>query len=62
MKTLAATATVLGIWLSLWSQPPGVGAVGSAAAATPWFSGESVSPTVAQPAELNEVIEGYCVR
>jgi len=62
MKTLAATATVLGIWLSLWSQPPGVGAVGSAAAATPWFSGESVSLTVAQPAELNEVIEEYCVR
>ena len=62
MKTLAAGATVLGIWLSVWSQPPGVSVVGSAAAATPWFPSEAVSPTAPRAAELNEVIEEYCVR
>ena len=62
MKTLAASATVLGIWLSVWSQPAGVSVVGSAAAATPWFPSEAVSPTAPPAAELNEVIEEYCVR
>ena len=73
MKSLAAIAVVLGMWLSVGSQPSGVGAVGSAAAATPatpWFPGEAVSSTVVRTAdlsvapasELNDVIEQYCVR
>ena len=62
MKTLAASAAVLGIWLSVWSQPAGVSVVGSAAAATPWFPSEAISPTAPPAAELNEVIEEYCVR
>ena len=62
MKILATSATVLGIWLSLWSQPAGVGAVGSAVAATPWLPGEAISFTAAPAGELNEVLEQYCVR
>ena len=72
MKSLAASAVVLGIWLSVWSQPIGVGAVGSLAAATPWFPGEAVRSRTASvdlnevpaasAAELNEVVEQYCVR
>ena len=74
MKTLAASAVVLGIWLSLWSQPIGVSVVGSAAAATPWNVGEAIFfpeavpfsaavPLPAVPAaELNEVIGEYCLR
>ena len=74
MKTLAASAVVLGIWLSLWSQPIGVSAVGSAATATPWKVGDAVSYPDAVPvsavvpfpavpaAELNEVIGEYCLR
>ena len=53
---------MLGIWLSLWSQPAGVGAVGFAAAATPGFQGEAISFTAAPAADLNEVLEEYCVR
>ncbi len=70
MKTLAVSAVVLGIWLSLWSQPAGVGAVGFAVAATPWSPGEPISVpvawtvdrTVAPTPELNDVIAEYCVR
>ena len=70
MKTLAVSAVVLGIWLSVWSQPGGLGAVGSPAAATPWFPGEAipvpvawtVDRTVAPTPELNDVIAEYCVR
>ncbi len=68
MKTVAASVAVLGIWLSVWSQPAGVHAVGYAAAATPWFQGEAISLTVAptvepnEVVELNEVLEQYCVR
>ena len=62
MKTLAASAAVLGIWLSVWSQPAGVGAVGFAAAATPGFQSEAISFTAAPAAELNDVVAQYCVR
>ncbi len=49
MKTLAVAAVVLGTGLSVWSQPVSVSAVGSLAGAkTP-------------AAELNDVIEEYCV-
>ena len=62
MKTLAASAAVLGIWLSLWSQPASVSPVGFFEAATPGSYREATPASVVPVAELNEVLEEYCVR
>ena len=62
MKTLAAVATLLGIWLSAWSQPAGLGAVGRSAEATPWSDVRAVGLPSARSADKNEVLQQYCVR
>jgi hypothetical protein len=55
MRTLAASAGILGIWLAAWSQPVDTGA-SSAIAALP------VDASPPGPAELSEVVQQYCVR
>ena len=61
MKTLAAGAAFVGIWLAIGSQTAGAGAI-------PWKAGDgfAVNPAPAGPSEalqadLNQVIGQYCV-
>jgi len=62
MKTLAAVATLLGIWLSASNQPAGLGAVGRSHEATPRSEGTAVDLPSARAADLNDVVQQYCVR
>ena len=56
MKTLAAGATLLGIWLAVGSQTAGIGATRS-----PAGGGFAPKSPPALPADLNPVIQEYCV-
>ena len=49
MKTLAASAAVLGIWLSVLGQPAGMGAIDPLVAVTTWSHGESGAMSVLLP-------------
>ncbi len=62
MKTIAAGAGIVAIWLAAGSQPAAIGATSwpdaTATAVASWAAGPSPTP----PEELNPVIGQYCVR
>ncbi len=62
MKTIAAGAGIVVVWLAAGSQPAAIGATSwpdaTATAVASWAAGPSPTP----PEELNPVIRQYCVR